>query len=89
MQTNLDVNIMKIDSIQELDAYQRERLIVKISKPLTFCRFWFDSLPLFKTKTECFEKLNAIHFEIFGFYMYSDYNSFQNTYSRFVKQKAI
>jgi hypothetical protein len=81
------LNLMKIESYHDLDFMQREKVILALSKSETFFKTFFNHLPYARTKTECFNHLNNLHLDIYGIYMYSDYNTFQTVYSKFLKNK--
>ena len=78
---------MQIKSYYDLDYVEREQVLLQISKPMDFFKTWFDNLPNTSGKTECFNHLNELHFEVFKTYMYNDYNAFQKAYSRYIYNK--
>lgn len=78
-------NLMIITSYYNLTYAEREQVLLAISKPSAFFKTFFNNLPYAKTKTECFNQLNDLHFDIYAEYMYTDYRSFQIVYSRFTK----
>lgn len=64
-------------------AYQKEELMRKIggANNLGFFQYYFDMLPGFRTKYECFNHVNEQYFDLFGEYRYTDYNSFRKQYN--------
>jgi len=80
-------NYLKIESFHDLSFKEKAEVIVSISKPETFFMTFFENLPNARTQVECFNHLNDLHFDIYGFYMYSEYNSFRNTYQKYLKNR--
>ena len=80
-------NYLKIQSYHNLTFKEKAEVIVSISKPENFYLTFFNNLPHARTRVECFNHLNDLHFDIYGFYMYSDYASFNNCYSRHLKNR--
>lgn len=70
-------NLIQLESIFDLDFQERAEVIIAISKPKNFFKTYFKNLPYARTNLECFNKLNELHFEVYGEYMYSSYESFK------------
>lgn len=81
-------NFLQIKSYKKLTSHQKTEVILSLSKPDKFFITFFENLPHAKTKAECFNKLNALHFEIWGNYMYSDYSSFQKCYKNYIYKRV-
>lgn len=84
----MDLNLIQIDSYYDLDFQMRNKLILSISKPQNFFKTYFNNLKNSRTCVECFTKLNDLHFEIYGTYMYSSFDSFSKVYSRYIKKQT-
>lgn len=81
------LNFQEISSYLDLDFTERNKVIIAISKPKNFFNTYFINLKNFNTRIECFNKLNDLHYEIYGFQMYSSWHSFNNVYSRYLRSK--
>lgn len=83
------INLMSVSSYHSLTLIERQQVLLAISKPSTFFISFYNHLPHANSCIECFNQLNDLHFDIWGQYMYSSYNSFQTVYSKYLKsQKA-
>ena len=80
-------NALQISSYYDLTTVEKLDLLIQISKPENFFLLYFNNLPYADSKAECFLHLNDLHYEIYGQYMYSDYNSFRNSYANFIKRR--
>ena len=83
----MSINLIELESYYDLTFEQREKVIISISKQKKFFETYFNNLKNARTSTECFNKLNDLHFEIYGSYMYSSFCSFSIVYSRNLKKK--
>ena len=81
----MSLNLIELESYYDLTFEQREKVIISISKPNKFFETYFNNLKNSRTCIECFNKLNDLHFEIYGSQMYSSFQSFSRVYSRHVK----
>ena len=82
----MKINLIILDSYFDLDFEQRAKVVVAVSKPKNFFDSFFNNLPNARTRIECFNKINDLHFEIYGYEMYSSYRSFSQMYKRYVNQ---
>lgn len=82
------LNLLKVTSYYDLDFTQRNQVLLAISKPSAFFTTFYNQLPFARTNIECFNKLNDLHFDIWGQYMYSSYNSFQIVYKKHTTSKS-
>jgi len=48
-----------------------------IVNSVDFFKDYFETLPQFKTREECFEDLNRTYFKAFGEYKYKDFKAFR------------
>jgi hypothetical protein len=80
-------NLIEIVSYYDLSFVERNKLIIQLSKPKSFFQTFFDNLKNTNTRIECFNKLNNLHQEIYGFEMYSSYESFITVYGRHIKNR--
>lgn len=86
MSVNLPKNLIQVD-ISDLDIYQKFELSKILSVNHSFFKAYFNNLPFAKTQAECFNKLNDLHFEIFGIDKYSSYNSFRHKRNEYVENR--
>jgi len=77
-------NRLQIQKMQEqLDT------VKKISTSEGFSLFWFNKLPekdKYPTNKACFDYVNQLHYDLLGYYKYSDYGSFKVSQNRRNKQ---
>lgn len=66
---------------QEEKYREQVEIIRKIATAKGFYYYYFSLLsnPEFRTRTEVFEYVNNLYFELFGEYRYSSYQSFLNS----------
>lgn len=81
------LNLMNITSYYDLDVYQQQKVLLMVSKPKNFFVAYFNALPQARTCAECFNKINELHHEIWGEYMYSDWKSFSKVYKRYLDKR--
>ena len=63
--------------IEELQ--EQNNLMKKLASFEGFYHVFLENLKTTKTRHECFEKVNDLHFDLFGFTKYSCYKSFTNS----------
>lgn len=74
-------------AIAEAEKYRKQvELMRQLYTFLGFYNYWYERLPLFTTRKECFEDANTLHYELFGAYRYSDYDSFMTQRKRQLKK---
>lgn len=83
----MDQNLIEITSYHDLTFKDREKVLLAISKPKDFFHTFFNNLKFSQTRTECFNKLNDLHLDAYGDYMYSSYESFMITYKRHLETR--
>jgi hypothetical protein len=81
------LDFKEISSYLDLDFTERNKVIIAISKPKNFFNTYFNNLKNFNTRVECFNKLNDLHYEVYGTQMYSSWHSFQTVYTRYLRNK--
>lgn len=80
-------NIFEIQSYYDLPFNEREKLLIAISKPKSFFNTFFNNLKNARNRIECFNKINDLHVEVYGYEMYSSYQSFIITYRKYLNKK--
>lgn len=77
------------NEIAALAQEEKNRPLVEMYQRLSTARgfylYWFETIPDYPTRTECFQAANDLHFELFGEYKYSDISSFNRAKQRFTK----
>jgi len=63
-----------LDKIKQLQ--EEKQFLRKLATSSGFFSLYYSLLHKFKTNLECFNHLNDRHFEEFGIYKYSSYQSF-------------
>lgn len=63
----------------------QNHLLKSLGTAIGFYKFFFDNLPNHKTYIECFNYVNDLHFDLFGEYRYSCFDSFKQ--NRLYKNK--
>jgi len=74
-------------SFKSLSTSKQLDLAIQLGTVKGFYMYYFDQLPNFDTKTECFNKINELHHSIFNEYKYSEYKSFRVSLSYHLKVK--
>ncbi|NHM07997.1 hypothetical protein G4D82_12250 [Flavobacterium sp. CYK-4] len=70
-----------------LKLEEEAKVMKRLSTRQGFFDMYYEALPDHSTYESAFNSVNDLHFQLFGFYRYSDYVSFKNVINYYKRKK--
>lgn len=76
-----------VANFNQLDTSRKLKIACQIATVKGFYNYFYEKLPHFKTRKECFEMVNQLHCNLFKEEKYSDYDSFRKSIKYHLKNR--
>lgn len=70
-----------------LKLEEEAEIMKRLSARQGFFHMYYEALPAHSTYESAFNSVNELHFQLFGFYRYSDFVSFKNVINYYNRKK--